>query len=99
MTKNSPKTTRFMYLNADQERRLTAAYATSQHAWKRDKQGRWTRKTSDWLLGLSDEVAGHVRRVGDFDPATAELLDILHTTTASRRQAILLLARTISALD
>ena len=55
--------------------------------------------TSDWLLGLSDEVAGHVRQDTEIDPATAELLDILHTTTASRRQAILLLARTISALD
>ena len=55
--------------------------------------------TADWLLGLSDEVAGHVHQVGDIDPATAELLDILHTTSASRRQAILLFARTISALD
>ena len=50
MTKNSPKTTRFMYLNADQERRLTAAYATSQHAWKRDKQGRWTRKSASEFM-------------------------------------------------
>jgi|GEM_PF-1829796 len=50
MTKNSPKTTRFMYLNADQERRLTAAYATSRCAWKRDKQGRWTQKSASEFM-------------------------------------------------
>ncbi len=53
MTKNSPKKPRFMYLNADQDRRLTAAYATSRRAWKRDPQGRWTQKSeSEFMADL-----------------------------------------------
>ena len=55
--------------------------------------------TSDYLLGLTDERLGHLRAADGLDDLAAEVVTILGSTDDSRRQAILLLARTIATLD
>jgi len=55
--------------------------------------------TSDYLLGLTDEMLGHLRAADGLDDLAAEVVTILGSTDDSRRQAILLLARTIATLD